>query len=333
MESIFLSDYKDKINYVYGGKAYNSIIEKCSNNGICYSKKDILENKDDFKCTRAIFSTWGMPTFTQSEIKELFPSLKYVFYAAGSVQTFARPFLNLGIKVFSAWAANAVPVAEYTVSQIILANKGFFTSSGYHSSDGYRCAANNQKNYPGNYGAGVGIIGAGMIGGLVIQRLKNYDLQVFAYDPFLSDERASELNVKKLPLPELFSRCNVVSNHLADNAETKAMLGYSLFSKMPKYATFINTGRGAQIKEDELATALSERPDITAILDVTANEPPLSSSPLWALNNCILTPHIAGSSGNEVHRMAEYMLEEYSACAENRPTQYEVTSEMLRTMA
>lgn len=57
------------------------------------------------------------------------PSLKAVFYGAGSVQAFARPFLNCGVKVFSACAANAVPVAEYTVAQIVLANKGFFSSS------------------------------------------------------------------------------------------------------------------------------------------------------------------------------------------------------------
>lgn len=333
MKSIFLSDCKDKINYVYGEKAYNYILENCSNNGICYSKKDVLESKDDFKHTQVIFSTWGMPSFTEEEIKELFPSLKYLFYAAGSVQSFARPFLNLGVKVFSAWAANAIPVAEYTVSQIILANKGFFSLNGYHSLDGFRCAANNHKSYLGNYEARVGIIGAGMIGSLVIQMLKNYDLKVFVYDPFLSDERALELNAEKVSLQELFLLCNVVSNHLADNDATRNMLGYSLFCRMPKYATFINTGRGAQVKENELASALSERSDITAILDVTVIEPPKEDSPLWALDNCILTPHIAGSSGNEVHRMAEYMLREYLACMENKPTKYEVTLEMLKTMA
>lgn len=333
MKSIFLSDYKDKINYVYGEKIYKSITENCGNNGICYTKKDILENRNDFKNIQIIFSTWGMPTFTEEEIKGIFPSLKYVFYAAGSVQYFARPFLNLGIKVFSAWAANAIPVAEYTVSQIVLANKGFFSLNGYHSLDGYRCAANNHKNFLGNYEASVGIIGAGMIGSLVIQMLKNYDLRVLVYDPFLSAEKATELNAKKVSLQELFEQCNVVSNHLADNDATKDMLGYSLFCKMPKFATFLNTGRGAQVKEDELAAALSERSDITAILDVTVNEPPTKKSPLWTLNNCILTPHIAGSSGNEVRRMAEYMYSEYLACMENKPTKYEVTLEMLKTMA
>ena len=67
---------------------------------------------------------------TEEQIAEYLPSLKAVFYAAGSVQAFARPFLNRGIQVFSAWAANAVPVAEYTVAQIILAGKGFYAPYG-----------------------------------------------------------------------------------------------------------------------------------------------------------------------------------------------------------
>ena len=73
---------------------------------------------------------------TEDQIAEYFPNLKAVFYGAGSVQGFARPFLKSGVKVFSAWAANAVPVAEYTLSQILLANKGFFQTSTLYSHGG-----------------------------------------------------------------------------------------------------------------------------------------------------------------------------------------------------
>ena len=77
-----------------------------------FVKNDILTNPDTFRDTEFIFTTWEMPTFSEEEIKEFLPSLKAVFYGAGSVQYFARPFLNCGVKIFSAWAANAVPVAE-----------------------------------------------------------------------------------------------------------------------------------------------------------------------------------------------------------------------------
>lgn len=298
-----------------------------------YTKDDVLSEPEKFKATEFIFSTWGMPTFTEEEIKSCLPSLKAVFYGAGTVQAFARPFLNCGVKVFSAWAANAVPVAEYTVAQIILANKGFFSSSRLAKTGDRKAASQNFRLYPGNYDAKVGIVGVGMIGSLVINMLKSYNLEALVFDPFLTDEKAKELGVKKVSLETLFEECQVVSNHLANNEQTKEILGGTLFESMLPYATFINTGRGAQVEEADLIKVLKERPDLTALLDVTFPEPPESDSEFYTLPNCILTPHIAGSTGNEVRRMGEYMKEEYKKFIQNEPCKYEVTLEMLKTMA
>ena len=102
---------------------------------------------------------------------------------------------------------------------------------------------------------------------------------------------------------------------------------------MPENAVFLNTGRGAQVVEADLARALAERPDLTAVLDVTYPEPPDPGHAFYTLPNCILTPHIAGSLGDEVVRMAEYMLAECRAWLSGRPVQYEVTEAMLATMA
>ena len=298
-----------------------------------YTKDDILSEPEKFKATEYIFSTWGMPTFTEEEIKSYLPSLKAVFYGAGTVQAFARPFLNCGIKVFSAWAANAVPVAEYTVAQIILANKGFFQSSRLAKTGDRKAASQCFRSYPGNYDVKIGIIGAGMIGKLVINMLKRSNLEVLVFDPFLPDETAAELGVEKVNLETLFKECQVVSNHLANNAQTQGMLGGKLFESMLPNATFINTGRGAQVVEQDLINTLKSRPDLTALLDVTFPEPPEEGSELYTLPNCILTPHIAGSSGNEVRRMGEYMKEEHQNFLKNEPYKYEVTLEMLKTMA
>ena len=306
------------------------IYEAYASDTAIYSKADVLEKPDLFCDTEYIFSTWGMPEFSEDEIKKYLPSLKAVFYAAGTVQKFARPFLNCGVKIFSAWAANAVPVAEYTVAQIILANKGFFKTMRFTDKDK---AVEVFKNYPGNFGAKIGIIGAGMIGKLVINMLKNYRLDILVFDPFLPDEKANELGVKKTSLEEIFKNCQVVSNHLANNEQTKGMLDGALFEKMMPYATFLNTGRGAQVVESELIDVLKKRPDLTAVLDVTYPEPPEKDSPLYTLQNCILTPHIAGSSNNEVRRMGEYMQKEYENFVSGKPLKYEVTLEMLKTMA
>lgn len=298
-----------------------------------YTKEDVLSEPEKFKDTEYLFSTWGMPAFTEEEIKRCLPSLKAVFYGAGTVQDFARPFLNCGIKVFSAWAANAVPVAEYTVAQIVLANKGFFSSNRLAKMGDRKAASQCFHSYPGNYNVKIGIIGAGMIGKLVINMLKNYNLEVLVFDPFLPDEKAKELGVKKVSLETVFRECQVVSNHLADNEQTKDLLGGSLFKKMLPYATFLNTGRGAQVVENDLIEVLKNRPDLTAVLDVTFPEPPTDDSEFYTLPNCILTPHIAGSVGNEVLRMGEYMKEEYKKFIQNEPCKYEVTLEMLKTMA
>ena len=298
-----------------------------------YTKEEVLSEPEKFKATEYVFSTWGMPTFTEEEIKRCLPSLKAVFYGAGTVQAFARPFLNCGVKVFSAWAANAVPVAEYTVAQIILANKGFFSSSRIAKTGDRKAASQCFHSYPGNYEVKIGIIGAGMIGKLVIKMLKNYNLEVLVFDPFLPDEKAKELGVRKVDLEAIFKECQVVSNHLANNEQTQGMLHGKLFESMLPYSTFINTGRGAQVVEADLINTLKKRSDLTALLDVTLPEPPESDSELYTLPNCILTPHIAGSAGNEVRRMGEYMKAEYANFTSDKPCQYEVTLKMLETMA
>lgn len=333
MKSVFLCNGMQNPSRVYSQDTRSALLRCADLSGTIYSREDVLSNKDLFKDTEYVFSTWGMPVFSAEEVADIFPSLKCIFYAAGTVQYFARPFIERGVKVFSAWKANAVPVAEYTVAQIILANKGFFGCAQRQSCGDVANAQQLRNSYHGSYGEYIGILGAGAVGGLVIKMLKNYRLRVKVFDPFLSDESAKLLNVEKCSLEEIFSDCFVVSNHLANNNETKQILKKHHFESMRKYATFINTGRGAQVDECGLAAVLAERPDITAILDVTDPEPPESGHPFYSLENCILTPHIAGSNGDEVKRMGEYMLDEYMRFVNNEPTLYEVSLKMLETMA
>ena len=149
----------------------------------------------------------------------------------------------------------------------------------------------------------------------------------------MPDEKAAELGVRKCELEELFENAFVVSNHLANNPQTVGMLNYGLFSKMRENAVFVNTGRGAQVVEEDLVRILSERPDLTALLDVTYPEPPVDDHPFYTLPNCLLTPHIAGSAGDEVARMGEYMLGECTSYLNGEVGKYEVSMKMLETMA
>ncbi|MBQ3815102.1 MAG: hydroxyacid dehydrogenase [Clostridia bacterium] len=296
------------------------------------TKRSLDEYRDILSRADYLFTTWGMPHFEREEIREYLPNLKAVFYGAGSVQHFAREFLEEGIAVFSAWAANGTPVAEYTFAEIILASKGFYQRL-HRASDGSSWP-NRGGDFPGNYEIRVGIIGAGMIGKMVIEKLKTLDLvDILVFDPFLPDDKAAALGVTKTDLETLFSSCDVISNHLANNPQTVGMLDGRLFSRMKPYAAFLNTGRGAQVVEDDLIAALRDVPTRVAVLDVTWPEPPAEGSPFYTLPNVFLTPHIAGSIGNEVHRMAQFMFEEYEAFDAGRPTRYSVTLSMLETMA
>lgn len=297
------------------------------------TKNELEEYKDILGRAEYIFSTWGMPHFTTEEIKTYLPKAKALFYGAGSVQTFAREFLECGIAVFSAWAANAVPVAEYSFAEIMLASKGYFNR--YHrTEEGSDWSGRAFSGYPGIYEIKVGILGAGMIGKMVIQRLKTLDkVDVLVFDPFLSDEDAERLGVVKADLETIFAECDVISNHLANNSETVGIINRTHFSKMKPCAAFINTGRGAQVVEADMIEAMESVPTRSAVLDVTFPEPPEKDSKLYTLPNVFLTPHIAGSNGNEVHRMGEYMLEEYRAFDGGREVKYSVSLEMLKTMA
>ena len=98
-------------------------------------------------------------------------------------------------------------------------------------------------------------------------------------------------------------------------------------------ATFINTARGNQVDEDDLVRVLKKRKDLTALLDVTYPEPAREDHPFFSLPNCYVSPHIAGSRAGEVSRMAEYILDEAERYLNGDACKYEVSLEMLKTMA
>ncbi|MBO4429073.1 MAG: hydroxyacid dehydrogenase [Clostridia bacterium] len=332
MKAVIMTERPQNIDAVYSSDLKKRLAAELEMLPQCVSKDEFFARADEMREVEIIFSTWGMLRLTADEIKTYLPKLKAVFYAAGTVQYFARPFIENGVKVFSAWAANGVPVAEIAASEIILANKGFFRRRVRRRGDWQ--AFNADGNFPGNFGTKVGILGAGMIGRGVIERLKNTDLDIYVYDPFLSDEKAAALGVKKAGLEWIFANCNVVSNHIANNDETKGMISKKLFDLMGSHAVFINTGRGAQVVEKDMIAALKEVPTRAAILDVTDPvEPPAEDSELYTMDNVYLTPHVAGSIGGECFRLAEYMYGEYRAFAAGEKTKYEVTAKMLETMA
>lgn len=277
----------------------------------------------------AIFGTWGMLKLTDRHLERL-PNLKIVFYAAGSVHYFARPFLRRGITVVNASSANAVPVAEFALAQILLSNKGYFRNTReFTAADRYRTAFRG----PGNFGTTVALLGAGQIGSRVIELLRPYRLPIIVFDPFLSEAAAESLRVEKVSLEDAFRRGHVVSNHLAAKQETHGMINGHLLELLEPGATFINTGRGGTVVETDLIGVLHSRPDLTALLDVSDPEPPAAGSALWTLPNVVLSSHIAGSISTEVCRVADVIMEEFEAWRQGLPLRNAVTESMLSVIA
>lgn len=329
-KAVFLCCNESNIHRVYGGGAYQKLYALTDVYHTVITSAGMLEEHLSFlENVEVIFSTWGMLSLDEKIIKKL-PSLKAVFYAAGSVKGFAQPFLNCGVKVISAWKANGLPVAEFTLGHILLACCGYFPNICDYQ---VRKLEKGVFQGGGSYREKVGIIGAGCIGRRVIELLQPFDLELLLYDPYLAAADAAALGAEQADLNRLFKECIVVSNHLPLTGETRGMIGEAHFAMMRDHATFINTGRGATVDEDAMIKVLECRPSVRAVLDVTIKEPPEEHSPLYQLSNVLLSSHIAGSKGNELFRMADYCLDEFKRFQQGEPLQYEVTESMLENMA
>lgn len=273
-----------------------------------------------------VVSTWGMPVVDDALLAAA-PRLRGVFYAAGTVKGFVTPALwEHGITVSSAAPMNAVPVAEYTLAVILLSNKRFWTVMRHPRREV------QEVSMPGNYRRTVGIIGASMVGREVLRLLRQTDLDVLLYDPFVDATEAEALGAKKVELPELMAASDVVSLHAPNLPSLRHMINGELLALMRDGATFINTARGALVDEAALLAELQSG-RLYAVLDVTDPEPPVAGSPLYTLPNVIYTPHIAGSMHQECHRMADFAIDELERFLSGQPLRNAVQAEALGRLA
>lgn len=276
-----------------------------------------------------IFGSWGIPEFCAHHYTRL-PKLKAVFYAAGNVKKIAQSLLDHDVLLMSAWAVNAIPASEMCLSQMLLSLRGYFRAVRNYKETRTHDAKTFDR--PGVMDETIGLIGLGYIGTRVVELLRSFPVRVIAHDPFLTPERAQKLGVTPVALDALFRQAFIVSNHIPDLEWTRGTLNRALFESMRDGATFINTGRGAQVVEADLIAVLKSRPDLTALLDVTWPEPPVRDSALWQLPNVVISPHIGGTIGNEVVRLADCAIEEFQAWEAGRTLRYQVTPEVFRTM-
>ncbi|MFD3520977.1 hydroxyacid dehydrogenase [Streptomyces sp. NPDC058653] len=265
-----------------------------------------------------LITCWGAPPLT-ADVLDAAPRLRAVVHAAGTVKHHVTDACwERGIAVTSAAAANARPVAEYTLAAILFAGKRILGTAHRHRELRAPHDWHQELGSAGNYRRTVGIVGASRIGRRVIELLRPFDLDVLLYDPYVDTAAAEALGVEGVPLDELCARSQVVSVHAPQVPATRHMIGAAQLAAMPDGATLINTARGSLIDEDALLPQLvSGR--LSAVLDVTDPEPPSPDSPLYDLPNVLLTPHVAGSLGGEIHRMTDQALDEVERYVKGLP--------------
>jgi D-3-phosphoglycerate dehydrogenase len=141
----------------------------------------------------------------------------------------------------------------------------------------------------------LGVIGLGNIGKLVAQRANAFGMRLIAYDPFVSAERARQINVELVGLDELMARADFVTIHVAKTPETAGLIGKDLLARSKPGIRIINVARGGIVDEDALADALRSGQVGGASIDVFAEEP-TTESPLFELDNVVVTPHLGAST-------------------------------------
>ncbi|GLK17774.1 phosphoglycerate dehydrogenase [Herbiconiux flava] len=204
-----------------------------------------------------------------------------------------------GVMVVNAPTSNIISAAELTVGHIL--------SLARHIPAAHAALAQGQWKRSAYTGVElfektVGIIGLGRIGALITARLQAFGVNVIAYDPYVTSARAQQLGVTLVTLDELLAQSDFITIHMPKTPETTGMISDEQLALMKPTAFIVNVARGGLIDEDALYRALTSKTIAGAGLDVFVSEPP-KESPLLALPNVVVTPHL-GASTDEAQEKA-----------------------------
>lgn len=278
-----------------------------------------------------LITGWGCPPVTEDVLDRL-PRLRAIVHTAGTVKDhLASDPWSRGIRVTSAAAANAIPVAEYTLAMILLAGKDAMELSRRYAADP-GVHAHLPLDHIGNFGRTVGVIGASRIGRRVIDLLAPFDFDVLLYDPHVAADDPVAARARLVGLDELFDRSTIVTVHAPLLPETVGMVGRAQLQRLAPGSTVINTARGPIVDQRALEEAVRQR-GLRAVLDVTSPEPLPAADPLRRLPGVTLTPHIAGALGNELRRLGASALREVELYAAGLPAAFPVHKETLAATA
>ena len=217
-----------------------------------------------------------------------------------------------GIVVANAPESTVVSAAEHTVGLLVALARNIPQAHAALKQGRWE-----RKTYGGVELAGktLGVLGFGRIGQQVARRALGLGMRVVAYDPFVADERFRELGVEQEPTPEdVYDVADFVTLHLPLTGETRGSIDAGAFERMRAGVRIVNAARGELVDEAALADALRSGKVAGAALDVFSAEP--YSGPLLELDNVVVTPHLAASTGEAQDRAGVIVAEQVAAALE-----------------
>ncbi|HEY7616865.1 MAG TPA: phosphoglycerate dehydrogenase [Terriglobales bacterium] len=197
-----------------------------------------------------------------------------------------------GIAVMNTPGANAVAVAEQTVGMMLAMARHLCRADALMHAGKWE-----KKSLQGSElrGKTLGIVGLGRIGMEVARRARAFGMAIVAHDPFVSTSVAKEQGIRLATLDEVYAAADYITLHVGLTPQTTGMINAESIKKMKRGVRLVNCARGELVDEAALAEAVKHGHVAGAALDVFVEEP-LKNSPLTALDNVILTPHIGGST-------------------------------------
>lgn len=228
------------------------------------------------------------------EILDVCENLKVIGRAGIGVDNVDIPYASQkGIIVMNTPTGNVITTAEHAISMMCAMARRIpqataSTKSGKWEKAKFMGTELTAKN--------LGLIGCGNIGKIVADRANGLKMNVLAFDPFLTEERAKELHVQKVSLGELFEKADFITVHTPLNDKTKNLINKEAFLSMKNGVYIINCARGGIVNEEDLDAALESGKVAGAALDVFVEEPVSKDHPLLNRDNVIVTPHLGAST-------------------------------------
>src|SRR5215469_11574251 len=231
-------------------------------------------------------------TKVTAEVLAQAPKLRVVGRAGVGVDNIdVEAATHRGILVMNTPGGNAVSVAEHTLALMLALARSVPQSNAAIQAGRWEKSSSGVELR----GKILGLIGLGRVGTEVARRARALEMDILAYDPYVTPAAAREVDVELVAFDDLLSRSDVVSLHTSLSSATERMIDDATIAKMRKGARLINCARGELIDEAALAEALRRGHLAGAAVDTFVEEPP-KKSPLIGLPNLIATPHIAGST-------------------------------------